>query len=78
MLESAVRRSVTSAFDLNLIQRVVDAAVRPWAAVLPLVSRPELTSAAARKAYLLLGEVVFDQTAHDLLRGPGCADMRGD
>ena len=29
-------------------------------------------------AHLLLGEVVFDQTAHDLLRRPGCADVRGD
>lgn len=37
-----------------------------------------LTSAAALKAYLLFREVVFDQTAHNLLRGPGCADMRGD
>ena len=29
-------------------------------------------------AHLLFREVVFDQTAHDLLRRPGCADMRGD
>lgn len=28
--------------------------------------------------HLLLGEEVFDQTAHDLLGGPGGADVRGD
>lgn len=36
------------------------------------------TSLVAVEAHLLFGEVVFDQTAHDLLRRPGCADMRGD
>lgn len=29
-------------------------------------------------AYLLFREVVFDQTPHDLLGRPGCADMRSD
>lgn len=29
-------------------------------------------------AHLLFGEVVLDEAAHDLLRGPGCADVRGD
>lgn len=37
-----------------------------------------LTLASALKAYLLFREVVFDQAAHNLLRRPGCADMRGD
>lgn len=29
-------------------------------------------------AHLLFREVVLDQAAHDLLRRPGCADVRGD
>jgi len=32
----------------------------------------------AAAAHLLLREVVFDQAAHDLLRRPGCADVRRD
>lgn len=37
-----------------------------------------LMRASAPKLYLLFSEVVFDQAAHNLLRRPGCADMRRD
>lgn len=32
----------------------------------------------AQSYYLLLGKEVLDEGAHDLLWGPGCADVRED
>lgn len=32
----------------------------------------------AQSSYLLLGKEVLDQGAHDLLWGPGCADVGED
>lgn len=37
-----------------------------------------MLSGDARSCYLLLCEEVFDQGAHNLLRGPGCTDVGED
>lgn len=39
---------------------------------------PYLTGTGDLHSHLLLREVVFHQTAHDLLGRPGCAQVRGD